>query len=470
VDNDKDVSHTGTGLAMQPAASRMQAVRGNANVGPRVRPQLRTMVRYGLIVYFFLVILEGVLRKWIAPDLNQYIYVVKDAVLAFICARVVLSLGYIPAPPSLRHTSAGQLFLAFAIYSLCQGFNPNLPNTLLGLWGIRTYVLPMSLAFLVPLGMPDPRANERYFRYYLLLGIPIAILCMVQYRLPTTHFLNKYANTTELGEKVAVVIDAVRVTGPFSYISGLSAFMTFVAAGVFGVLFATRWKLRDNMMIWLSLLLTIGVVPMTGSRATILYVALYVVVVVILSPIVKQGAGAPSRILLAGICVASLSIGIFGEAFDRLAERARRASDTRQRVYSLVLGPLDLLDDAGLFGYGAAASNQAASVLVPGGQSYYWLPNGWIEDEPGRVMIELGGFGFILYLALKVGICAVVFQYIRRFGRYVPLAIPVACLLTATSGMITGMLFNSVGSSFYWGMFGLFLAQADATRIRPQKS
>jgi hypothetical protein len=364
----------------------------------------------------------------------------------------------------------GQLFIAFAIYSFCQGFNFLLPNTILGIWGIRTYVLPMSLVYLVPLGMPDPRMNERYFRYYLLLGIPIAILCMVQYRLPATHLLNKYANTTELGEKVAVVIDAVRVTGPFSYISGLSAFMTFEAAGVFGVLFATRWKLNDNKLMWLSLLLTIGVVPMTGSRATILYVALYVVVIVALTPLLKQSAGASSRLFLAGICLASLSIGVFGEAFDRLAERARRASDTTHRFYNLVLGPIDLLDEAGLFGYGAAASNQAASVLVSGGQSYYWLPTGWVEDEPGRVMIELGGFGFLLYVALKIGVCAMVYQYIRRFGRYVPLAIPVACLLTATGGMITGMLFNSVGSSFYWGMFGLFLAQADATRIRPQKN
>jgi hypothetical protein len=48
----------------------------------------------------------------------------------------------------------------------------------------------------------------------------------------------------------------------------------------------------------------------------------------------------------------------------------------------------------------------------------------------------------------------------------VPLAIPIACLLTSASGMISGMLFNSVGSSFYWGMFGLFLAQANATRPR----
>ncbi len=134
------------------------------------------MVRQGLIFYFVLVILEGVLRKWILPEFNQYIYVAKDAVLAFLCLRVVFSIGYIPMPQSLRRTTVGQLLVVFAVYSFAQGFNFNLPNIKLGLWGIRTYVLPMSLVYLVPLGLPDPRQNERLFRYYLLLGIPIAIL------------------------------------------------------------------------------------------------------------------------------------------------------------------------------------------------------------------------------------------------------------------------------------------------------
>src|SRR5262245_10939799 len=119
--------------------------------GPRVaapeniKPQVRTMVRWGLYLYFILLLGEGALRRWIVPELNQYIYVAKDALLVFICARVVLSLGYIPIPLSLRRSNVGALFIAFAIYTFCEGFNPRLPNTILGLWGIRTYVLPMSL-------------------------------------------------------------------------------------------------------------------------------------------------------------------------------------------------------------------------------------------------------------------------------------------------------------------------------------
>jgi hypothetical protein len=435
-----------------------------------VRPQIRASVRQGLLLYFAMVIFEGILRKWLLPGFNQYIYVAKDAVLAFLCLRVVLSLGYIPMPKPLRRTTVGQLFVVFAVYSFVQGFNFNLPNVVLGIWGIRTYVLPMSLVYLVPIGLPDPRENERLFRYYLLLGIPIAILCFVQYRLPATHFLNQYSNVkSELGPGVAMVGDAVRVSGPFSYISGLSIFMAFESAGLLAVLFASRWRLRGNMLIWLSLLLTIGVIAMSGSRAIVCYFILYLLIVAGLGPILKQGGAAPYRMVSAGICIASLTIGLFGDAFDRLAERHRLAGDTRSRLNSLVLEPIDLLDEAGLFGFGAAASHQAAPVLVPGGQSFYWLPNGWVEGEPGRVMIELGGVGFLLYMALKLAICVTVYNYIRRYGQHVPLVIPTACLLTAASCMVTGMLFSSVGSSFYWGMFGLFLSQASATRPRAVK-
>jgi hypothetical protein len=426
------------------------------------------MVRQGLIFYFILVILEGVLRKWLLPEFNQYIYVAKDAVLAFLCLRVVFSIGYIPMPQSLRRTTVGQLLVVFAVYSFAQGFNFNLPNIKLGIWGIRTYVLPMSLVYLVPLGLPDPRQNERLFRYYLLLGIPIAILCFVQYRLPATHILNQYSNVeSELGPGVAMVMDAVRVSGPFSYISGLSIFAAFEAAGLLAMLFASRWKVQGNKLIWLALLLTIAVIAMTGSRAIVCYFVLYLLIVAGLGPVLKQGSAAPSRMIVAGICLASLTIGVFGDALDRLAERHQIAGDTKARIYSVVLDPFDHLDEAGLFGFGAAASHQAAPVLVPGGHSFYWLPNGWVEGETGRVMIEMGGFGFVLYIALKFAVCGSVFQYIRRYGARVPLSIPVACLLTSASCMVTGMLFSSVGSSFYWGMFGLFLAQANATRPRP---
>jgi hypothetical protein len=409
-----------------------------------------------------LLLLEGVLRRWVLPSFNEYIYVAKDMLLVFICLRVVLALGYIPIPQVLRHTNVGTMFFAFAVFTFCQGFNPRLPNTTLGLWGVRTYVVPMCLLCLIPLGMPDPRANERYFRLYLLFGIPIAMLCMLQYRLPPGHILNKYANA-EIGKNVATVMNVVRVSGPFSYISGLTTYVMFQSAGLLGVLFANRWKFTGNKLIWLSFLLTVAVIPMTGSRSVALYFVLYLLIVAALSQTVLRGSGGTSKMVFAGICVAALSIGLFGEAFDRLAERARTSGDTASRFERILIQPFRFVEVGGLFGFGAAATHQAAPVLVPNGGSYFWLPTRDFEEEAGRVMIELGGFGFLLYTALKISVCAYVFQYIRKYRYAVPLTIPIACLLTVTSCMVTGMIFSSVGSSFYWGMFGLFVAQANAT-------
>jgi hypothetical protein len=436
----------------------------------KVKPQVRTMVRYGLILYFVMVLAEGVFRKWILPDLNQFIYIAKDVVLLLVCARVIVSLGYIPIPRTLRHSPVGHLFIAFAIYSFCEGFNPLLPHWKLGLWGIRTYVLPMSLVYLVPLGMPDPRMNERYFRLYLLIGIPIALLCFVQYQMPRNHIINKYSNS-ELGKNVALVSGAVRVSGPFSYITGLTTYVGFQAAGLLGVLFASRWQWKNNKLMWLTLSLTVALIPMTGSRTVAMYFLLYIFIILALSQAVLRGASGNARMVLAGICLAALCIGLFGDALERFAERARVSSDTSDRLIRLISQPFDQLEFGGLFGYGAAATHQAAPVLVPGGESYYWLPKiRGMEEEIGRIVLELGGFGVLLYVALKFSVCATVFNYIRRFGRNVPLTIPVATLLTATSCMITGMIFNSVGSSFYWGMFGLFIAQANATRVVVRKS
>lgn len=434
--------------------------------GTAVRPGVRATVRVGLVMYFLMVILEGAFRKWLLPDANQYIYVAKDVVLAVLCAYAITSIGYLPIPRAMRRSNVGYLFMAFAVYCFVEGFNYQLPNTLLGIWGIRTYVLPMSLVYLVPLGMPDPRVNERMFRRYLWIGIPMAFLCFAQYRLPAGHMLNRYANN-ELGQKVALVINAVRVTGTFSYISGLGVYVAFQAAALLAVLFADGWRLKRNVWIWLNLLLTIAVIPMTGSRAIALYFVLYLMALAVLGPAARQRGASQARFFIGGICVAALCVGLFGDAFDRLAERTRTSGDTRSRFENVVLQPFQFLELAGLFGYGAAATHQAAPALVPGGASYYWLPRVYFEDEPGRVMLEMGGVGFLLYLALKISVCTAVFHYIRTYGYAVPLAIPVSCLLMATSCIVGSVLFSSVGSSFYWGMLGLHVAQADATAPRP---
>lgn len=435
-----------------------------------VKPQVRTMVRYGLFLYFLMVLLEGVFRKWLLPDLNQFIYVAKDAVLVMICGRVILSLGYIPIPASLKHSKVGHLFIAFAIYSFCEGFNLRLPHWKLGIWGIRTYVLPMSLVYLIPLGMPDPRRNEKYFRWYLWLGIPIALLCFAQYQLPKGHIINKYSNEEESGKKgqnITEVRGAVRVTGPFSYITGLTSYAAFLGAGVLGVLFASGWKFKGNKLIWLTLLLTVILVPMTATRALVAYMILYLGILFALNFVLKKGVGGQSKMLIAAICVMALGIGLFGDAFERLAYRARTSSDTSSRLQSLFVAPIEFFDEAGLLGFGAAATHTAAKALVAGGEGYWWIPLSArrFEDEAGRVMLDLGAVGLLLYVVLKLAVCTTVYNYIRKFGRLVPLAIPVACLLTASSGMITGMIVSSVGASFYWGMFGLYVAQANATRI-----
>src|SRR5262249_19506847 len=160
--------------------------------------------------------------------------------------------------------------------------------------------------------------------YYVLLGIPIAILCIVQYRLPATHFLNRYSNADRSlpisPASVAMVGDAVRVTGPFSYISGLSTYLSFVTASLLGLMMSARWKLKGNALTWLGLFLTVVVIPMTGARALVMYFILYVMILVAISSMLKQGKAAPSKMIIAGICFASLSIGMFGQAFDRFAE------------------------------------------------------------------------------------------------------------------------------------------------------
>ena len=256
------------------------------------------------------------------------------------------------------------------------------------------------------------------------------------------------------------------MTGTFSYITGLGTYLNFELATLLAILFASGWKVQGNQLLWLALALSVAVVPMTGARANAVYFVMQLGIVAVLSNASRQNAAAQSRFLLAGVCVAALSVAFFGEAFERLGKRAAQAGDTKGRIESLVLQPFWFIDYGGFIGFGAAATHQAAPVLVPGGGSYYWLPTRNFEDEAGRVMLELGAVGFALYIAVKVSVCIAAYNYISRYRQSVPMVLPAAFLLMATCCLTTGMIFNSVGSSFYWGLFGLFMTQVCATKTR----
>jgi hypothetical protein len=109
----------------------------------------------------------------------------------------------------------------------------------------------------------------------LIYGIIISLLIQVilgsiQYSSPRDSFINRYAVEEDANTGAALVGDAVRVTGTFSYIAGYGAFLMLA-------LFAVFYLIKKNLLPKYHLLL-LGVVIygslLSGSRGTVGFIGL----------------------------------------------------------------------------------------------------------------------------------------------------------------------------------------------------
>src|SRR5438477_11141425 len=106
-------------------------------------------LRLGLGVFFLLVVVEGALRKWVFPQQQELIYLVKDGWLVLLIAGYVAARGF-RLTRGVQHQGVGLLLVLYVWWVVFESLNPALPSLTLGLWGVRSHVLYASLVWLIP--------------------------------------------------------------------------------------------------------------------------------------------------------------------------------------------------------------------------------------------------------------------------------------------------------------------------------
>jgi hypothetical protein len=94
--------------------------------------------RRGLAALLILVVWEGALRKWVMPNATNYILFLKDAVL---CVVAIKAWREILVLAPLVQLSIRILLGAFLAYACIEVLNPGLPTALIGIYGVKAYLL-----------------------------------------------------------------------------------------------------------------------------------------------------------------------------------------------------------------------------------------------------------------------------------------------------------------------------------------
>lgn len=210
-------------------------------------------------LYFFLLIFEGALRKWVAPQWSGPLLVIRDPVSVWIIWEAYRTRKW---PSRWTVPLIALTVLMTGLFSLQIAINDN--SLLVGLYGLRSYLLPFPVAFIMGENLDDQDLLN-LGRCTLWILLPMCLLCVAQYLAPPSGFVNRGAYKG--GEQIDYVVGHARASGTFSFVAGLENFVTLAGAFIFYGM--AREELAKRWLAWASALALILIIPTAGSRAVV---------------------------------------------------------------------------------------------------------------------------------------------------------------------------------------------------------
>lgn len=414
--------------------------------------------RHTLKVVLILVVIEGALRKWVLPQANELIYFLKDIVLLGAYIKY-----FIFSASEKKYLIKSEVIkpLIFITTGWClfQAFNSSLGSPIIGIFGLKSYLFYAPLIWMVPNLFQSEEELYNFLKKYMLLIIPVSVLGIIQFFSPASSPINAYSNDEGTANVVTFANDVgVRITGTFSYISGYSLYLVVC----FGLLIPIISFSRSFWWTWVAiiemLLVTVNSF-MTGSRTTIIASALFLLGYLAIQGITRPGSTILTlrKLVVPVIFVAIASSIWFRPAIEAYWNRSTSSSSdsVSERIILSIVQPFDFMKFKELDGYGTGATHQADTSIrrilgLPNGET---IPVGY-ETEMGRIALELGPVGFILWytlrLVLAIALFLVFWKSKRPLLRQLALA---ACLIQSIQ--ISGLLvFHNTFPIYYWFLSG----------------
>jgi hypothetical protein len=404
-----------------------------------------------LTIVFLLVVLEGALRKWVLPQFSDLLYFLKDVVLFGAYLRFFFFSKH-TQKFSLRFYYIKYFLFLVAGWCVFQAFNPSLGSPIAGLFGLRGYLFYVPLMWLIPNLFETEEDLYRALRWYLLLVIPVGVLGIIQFYSPASSPLNIYAGGIDPTAAFAGT-DRLRITGTFPYISGYAVYLSVCFAVLVPIL------LRPQPLLWqwigvTEMAIIIANSLMTGSRGLILFAGLYVLgftgLLWLRRPLQMQVY--IRRFSLPIVISIFVLLRWLRPAFDAFSARATSADNLTDRVTSSFTF-IPYFQFKGMDGYGVGATHQAISAL----RSTLGLPYGEVipvgfESEMGRIALELGPIGFILWYGLRLTLLWALFKVFWKLRNPFLQHLALAAFLTHAIQFTGQLVVHNVFAIYYWSL------------------
>ncbi|TVQ57939.1 MAG: hypothetical protein EA366_07665 [Spirulina sp. DLM2.Bin59] len=423
---------------------------------------------------FFILVIDGAFRKWFLPQASDFIYFLKDFVLLGAYLRYYLY----PRPEEPRYPIPNSfvniLIVLASAWCIFQASNPHLGSFIVGILGLQSYLFYIPLIWMMPYLFRSEEELYIFLRNHLCLLIPVGILGIIQFFSPINSPINQYIPGRN--EPIATFGFAgsqnVRITGTFSYLNSYQGYLS----ACFGLLIpiisypkSKKWQLIVYAIVFFLALNAF----MTGSRtpifASIVFSIGYFGIRMIRKP--EKFLLAIARFTVFILCTLPIFWIGFRPVVDSFWQRVSTNEDIGQRVGLGFVGPLDLIAATGFDGFGVGATHAGTLSF----QMALGLPISpplpiELEPEMGRIALELGPIGVMLWYGMRVWIIVVLFYTFAQLKRPFLRDLALAGALIQSVLFINQMVFHNTFGLYYWFYTGFIFLLPYLERVENWRS
>lgn len=448
------------------------------NVSYKQEALRRRLVTLVFVIYW-LVILEGVLRKWILPAYEQYLFFIT---IPFVLAVYWMALQHRrwprpTAPMSVYYLLVVAVTILVPIQLIVGEYG--VPYLLLAAYGWISYFLYIPLAFVI-VDQFKREDLKRLFRHTVWLAVLAAPLVVLQFHSDPESVLNIGFGATSANqfEGLSSALGYTRPHGFFTSSLGQQQFVAASAAVVMANLLQSyRDRLLTTPLLWMGVIAVATMTAFSQSRGLLFSVGLILVAAVAAGVL----TGKRRLILSASVWPVALTAAIavvwpwlLPTSFEVFSARWTGAWQSETNVFQYGIFSRILwgfssfvpyLSETPVFGYllglGGNAASQLQWVQMPQA-AYEWSGyGGWAEGGLDRHIIELGPLLGVVFIAFRVwltswsGLRAV--RATRRGRDPLPLVLFGYVGIVLIYGQITG---HGTVNVYAWIFLGLCLAAA----------
>lgn len=365
----------------------------------------RERVRQLIWTYFWLLLIEGALRKWVVPRLSNPLLLVRDPVLLGIYFYAIKAHVFPKNAWCVSLWIIGGLSALAIVLSPIFSFLPWSQMLAVVGYGFRTNFMHLPLIFVIA-SVFDQEDMKRFGWWIIILMIPMSLIMAAQFEASPESFINRTAGLGE-GEQLTAGGGKIRPPGTFSFISGPVFYISVATAFlIYGAL--SRAIYKNWLLILGGVAIVVGIV-VSGSRscvASVLVVVFAVAVIFFVRPRAVNRFGRTLVIIVIGAVIIS-RLPIFKEGVEIISNRfieSAEASETTvtrgmiERVISGFTEGLTHLDKVPFWGFGLGIGTNVGGRILIGRPAFLLNENEW-----SRVLGESGpflGLAFLLWRTL----------------------------------------------------------------------